>query len=75
MALVFASNVHKIKAFMTPANVASKSIDAVPKPWTDNSSSSTFINICGKKGTVLFLIAVKIKSIISKLNCFHIMKN
>lgn len=45
MALVFASDVHQIKAFMTPANVASKSIDAVPKSWADNPPSSTFINI------------------------------
>lgn len=44
---------------MTPANVASKSIDTVPKSWTDNSPSSTFINICGNKRTVLFLRAVK----------------
>lgn len=66
MALVFASDVHQIKAFMTPANVASKSIDAVPKPWTENPPSSTFINICRNKGTLLFLITVKIQCMLSK---------
>lgn len=66
MALVFASNVHQIKAFMTPANVAPKSIDALPKAWAENPPSSTFINICGNKGTVLFLITVKILFMLSK---------
>lgn len=59
---------------MTPANVASKSIDTVPKSWADDSSSSTFINICGNKGTALFFITVKIQSIVSILNWFHITK-
>jgi len=48
---------------MTPAHVASKSIDAVPKSWTDNSPSSTFIDICGNRGTALLLVTGKMQSI------------
>lgn len=43
--LVFASNVHEVEAFMTLADVTSKSVDTLPKSRAGSSSSSTFINV------------------------------
>lgn len=45
MALVFASNVHEVEAFMTLADVTSKSVDTLPISRAGSSSSGTFINI------------------------------